>query len=78
MGVRRGHGAGQNARQHQSRQQCWKNAEAGQEGGDLDDDSLGMVIEKTGERGIINLDFVTRIRQYPRKKNGKKEDIVLD
>lgn len=39
----------------------------------------GMVIErKTGEREIINLDFVTRIRQYPRKKNGKKKDIILD
>lgn len=39
----------------------------------------GMVIErKTGEREIINLDFVTRIRQYPRKKNGKKKEIILD
>ena len=39
----------------------------------------GMVIEKnSGELEIINLDFVTRIRQYPRKKNGKKKDIVLD
>ena len=38
-----------------------------------------MVIEKkTGELEIVNLDFVTRIRQYPRKKNGKKTDIVLD
>ena len=34
----------------------------------------GMVIEKkSGELEIINLDFVTRIRQYPRKKNGKKK-----
>ena len=42
-------------------------------------DGSGMVIEKkTGELEIINLDFVTRIRQYPRKKNGKKKDIVLD
>ena len=42
-------------------------------------DDNGMVIEKkTGELEIINLDFVTRIRQYPRKKNGKKKDIVLD
>ena len=39
----------------------------------------GMVIEKkTGELEVVNLDFVTRIRQYPRKKNGKKKDIVLD
>ena len=42
-------------------------------------DDGGMVIEKkTGELEIINLDFVTHIRQYPRKKNGKKKDIVLD
>lgn len=39
----------------------------------------GMVIERnSGEREIVNLDFVTRIRQYPRKKNGKKKDFVLD
>lgn len=39
----------------------------------------GMVIERnSGDREIVNLDFVTRIRQYPRKKNGKKKDIVLD
>ena len=42
-------------------------------------DDGGMIIEKkTGELEVINLDFVTRIRQYPRKKNGKKKDIVLD
>ena len=39
----------------------------------------GMVVEKKpGELEIVNLDFVTRIRQYPRKKNGKKKEIVLD
>ena len=38
-----------------------------------------MVIEKTsGELEVVNLDFVTRIRQYPRKKNGKKKSLVLD
>ena len=42
-------------------------------------DDGGMVIEKkTGELEIVNLDFVTRIREYPRKKNGKKKDFVLD
>ena len=42
-------------------------------------DDGGMVIERNpGEREIVNLDFVTRIRQYPRKKNGKKKDIVWD
>lgn len=42
-------------------------------------DGGGMMIERnSGEREIVNLDFVTRIRQYPRKKNGKKKGIVLD
>ena len=42
-------------------------------------DDGGMVIEKkTGELEVVNLDFVTRIRQYPRKKNGKKKEIILD
>ena len=41
-------------------------------------DDGGMLIEKnSGEKEIINLDFVTRIREYPRKKNGKKKSIVL-
>ena len=36
-------------------------------------DDGGMVIEKkSGEKEIMNLDFVTRIREYP-KKNGKKK-----
>lgn len=39
----------------------------------------GMIIERnSGEREIINLEFVTRIREYPRKKNGKKKGVVLD
>lgn len=39
----------------------------------------GMLVErKSGEPEIINLDFVTRIREYPRNKSGKKKSIVLD
>ena len=42
-------------------------------------DDGGMVIERnSGGLEIVNLDFVIRIRQYPRKKNGKKKDFVLD
>ena len=42
-------------------------------------DDGGMVIEKkTGELEIVNLDFVTRIREYPRKKKGRKKGVVLD
>ena len=37
-----------------------------------------VLIEKKGELEAINLDFVIRIREYPRNKNGKKKSIVLD
>ena len=42
-------------------------------------DDGGIVLKKdSGEREIVNLDFVTRIREYPKKKNGKKKSVVLD
>ena len=31
-----------------------------------------------GGQEIINLEYVTRIREYPRNKNGKKTDIITD
>lgn len=38
----------------------------------------GMIVEKSsGETEAVNLDYVTRIRQYPRKKNGKKKNILF-
>jgi len=37
-----------------------------------------ILIEKDEKLEVVNLDFVIRIREYPRKKNGKKKDIVLD
>ncbi len=37
-----------------------------------------VLIEKDGAEELINLDFVSRIREYPRKKNGKKKSVVLD
>lgn len=34
----------------------------------------GIIVESVaGERQAINLDFITRIREYSRKKNGKKK-----
>ena len=27
---------------------------------------------------VINLDFIIRIREFPRKKNGKKKSVVLE
>ena len=37
-----------------------------------------ILIETKGNLEAINLDFVSRIREYPKKKNGKKKAIVLD
>ena len=37
-----------------------------------------ILLEKNGTLAAINLDFVIRIREYPRKKNGKKKSVVLD
>ncbi len=38
----------------------------------------GLLIEKDGNLQAVNLEYVTRIREWPRKKNGKKKEIVLD
>lgn len=44
-----------------------------------DIDGTGMIIERnSGEQEIINLDFVTRIRQYPKNKNGKKKSVIFN
>ena len=37
-----------------------------------------ILLETNGTLEAINLDFVIRIREYPRKKNGKKKSVVLD
>ena len=37
-----------------------------------------LMIENGESTEAINLDFVVRIREYPRKKNGKKKSVVLD
>ena len=37
-----------------------------------------ILLEKNGKIEALNLDFVIRIREYPRKKNGKKKSVVLD
>ena len=36
------------------------------------------MVEKDGKIEALNLDFVIRIREYPRNKKGKKKSIVLD
>lgn len=37
-----------------------------------------VLVENNGQVEAINLDFVIRIREYPRNKNGKKKAVVLD
>ncbi len=37
-----------------------------------------LLIERNSSMEAINLDFVTRIREYPRNKKGKKKSLVLD
>ena len=37
-----------------------------------------ILIEKDGKCEAINLDFIMRIREYPRNKNGKKKSVILD
>ncbi len=37
-----------------------------------------ILVEKGGTVEAINLDFVIRIREFPKNKNGKKKSVVLD
>lgn len=35
-------------------------------------------IERDGEHDIVNCEYITRIREYPRNKKGKKKSVVID
>lgn len=37
-----------------------------------------ILLEKNSKIEAINLDLIIRIREYPRKKNGKKQSVILD
>ena len=37
-----------------------------------------ILIENKNGSEVINLDFVIRIREFPRKPNGKKKSVILD
>lgn len=37
-----------------------------------------ILVEREGNTEAVNLDFVVRIREYPKKKNGKKKSVVVD
>ena len=39
----------------------------------------GMILEDIqGQLQAVNLEYVTRIREYPRNKKGKKKSVILD
>lgn len=38
----------------------------------------GLLIENKGETEAVNLDYVVRLREYPKNKKGKKKSVVLD
>ena len=37
-----------------------------------------LLVENNNNTEAVNLDFVVRIREYPRKKNGKKKSVIVD
>lgn len=37
-----------------------------------------IMLENNNTMEAVNLDFVMRIREYPRKKNGKKKSVIVD
>lgn len=41
-------------------------------------DGAVMIENNSGGVEALNLDFIVRVREYPRGKNGKKKSVVLD
>lgn len=37
-----------------------------------------LLLNNGKESEILNLDYIVRIREYPRKKDGKKKSVILD
>lgn len=37
-----------------------------------------ILVEKAGIVEAVNLDFIVRLREYPKNKKGKKKSVVLD
>lgn len=37
----------------------------------------GILLENGDNLEAVNFDFIVRIREYPKKKNGKKKSVVL-
>lgn len=41
-------------------------------------EGCGMLVKKDGSTTLVNLEYVTQIKEFPKKKNGKKKALVLD
>ena len=37
-----------------------------------------VVLDKNGRQTVVNLDYVIRLREYPRNKRGKKKAVIAD
>ena len=37
-----------------------------------------LLEDKIGNQEIVNLDCITRLREYPKNKNGKKKAVILE
>lgn len=40
--------------------------------------SGAILLDNKGTTEAVNLDFIVRIREYPKNKNGKKKSVILD
>lgn len=38
----------------------------------------GILVENNNTLEALNFDFIVRIREYPKNKNGKKKSVILD
>ena len=37
-----------------------------------------VVLEKGGKETVVNLDYVIRLQEYPKNKNGKRKSVIVD
>lgn len=37
-----------------------------------------ILVDNNGTAEVVNFEFVVRIREYPRKKNGRRKSVVID
>ena len=41
-------------------------------------DGALLIIGSDGKEEAVNLDYIVRLREYPKNKKGKKKSVVLD